>query len=74
MRALIDLAADLGATYVVHGSPAQRKITFPGDAKRAEAALSKAALHAQSAGVMYLLEPLDPGQKNWASLLNAAES
>ena len=72
MRALIDLAVDLGATYLVHGSPAQRKVTFPGDAERAEAAFSKAALHAQSAGLIYLLEPLDPGQTNWASSLAEA--
>ena len=72
MRALIDLAHDLGASYLVHGSPAQRKVSMSGDAERAEAAFRKAALHAQSAGVMYLLEPLDPGQTNWASSLAEA--
>jgi len=72
MRALIDLAHELGATYLVHGSPAQRKVNMSGDAERAEAAFRKAALHAQSAGVMYLLEPLDPGQTNWASSLAEA--
>jgi D-psicose/D-tagatose/L-ribulose 3-epimerase len=31
MRALIDLAHDLGATYLVHGSPAQRKVSVLGN-------------------------------------------
>ena len=67
MRGLIDLAADLGAGYLVHGSPAQRRVEAPGDAARAEAALAAAARHAGAAGLTYVLEPLDPGQTNWAA-------
>jgi len=72
MRALIDLAVDLGAGYLVHGSPAQRRVSAPGDAARAEAAMAAAAKHAGQAGVTYVLEPLDPGQTNWASSLAEA--
>lgn len=72
MRALVDLAVDLGATYLVHGSPAQRRVSAPGDAARAEAALAAVAAHAGEAGVTYVLEPLDPGQTNWASSLAEA--
>ena len=72
MRALVDLAADLGATYMVHGSPAQRRVSADGDAERAEAALAAVAEHAGQASVTYVLEPLDPGQTNWASSLAEA--
>lgn len=73
MRALIDLAADLGARYLVHGSPAQRRVEAPGDADRAEAALAVAARHAGAAGLTYVLEPLDSAQTNWAvSIAEAA--
>lgn len=74
MRALIDLAADLGARYLVHGSPAQRRVEAPGDAARAEAAMAVAARHAGAAGLTYVLEPLDSAQTNWAaSVAEAAE-
>jgi len=72
MRALVDLAVDLGAAYLVHGSPAQRRVAAPGDAARAEAALAAMAEHAGQAGVTYVLEPLDPAQTNWASSLAEA--
>lgn len=72
MRALIDLAADLGAGYLVHGSPGQRRVAGPGDAARAEAALAVAAAHAGAAGLTYVLEPLDAGQTNWAATLAEA--
>lgn len=74
MRALIDLAADLGARYLVHGSPAQRRVEAPGDAERAEAAMAIAARHAGAAGLTYVLEPLDSAQTNWArTVAEAAE-
>jgi sugar phosphate isomerase/epimerase len=72
MRRLIRLAADLGARYLVHGSPAQRQVTAPGDAERAEAAMAAAAEEAGRAGVIYLLEPLDTGQTNWATTVAEA--
>ena len=67
MRALIDLAADLGARYLVHGSPAQRRVEATGDAERAEEAMALAARHAGAAGLTYVLEPLDSAQTNWAA-------
>jgi sugar phosphate isomerase/epimerase len=62
MRALVGLCADLGGRYLVHGSPAQRRIP-PGDdvaAARARArdCLAAAAEAAGAAGVVYCLEPL----------------
>jgi sugar phosphate isomerase/epimerase len=72
MRDLVRLAADLGARYLVHGSPAQRVVRTPDDAARAEAALAAAAEEAARCGVTYLLEPLDPGQTNWAASLAEA--
>ena len=72
MRGLVELAADLGASYLVHGSPAQRRVSEAGDAARAEAALAAIAAHAGAAGVTYVLEPLDPGQTNRASSLAEA--
>ncbi len=72
MRSLVDLAVDLGASYLVHGSPGQRRVVAAGDAERAEAAVAKVAAHAGQAGVTYVLEPLDPGQTNWASSLAEA--
>ncbi len=65
MRGLIFLAADLGAEYLVHGSPGQRRVEAPGDAARAEEALAQAGEWAGEAGVTYCLEPLDAGQTNW---------
>ncbi|WP_424812019.1 sugar phosphate isomerase/epimerase family protein [Roseococcus sp. YIM B11640] len=72
MRGLVDLAADLGARYLIHGSPAQRRVEVPGDGIRAEEAIAAAARHAGAAGLTYVLEPLDPGQTNWAASLAEA--
>jgi sugar phosphate isomerase/epimerase len=58
LRASIDLCADLGGEYLVHGSPAQRRVTGAGDAQRAEEAWAIAAAAAQQTGVIYCLEPL----------------
>jgi D-psicose/D-tagatose/L-ribulose 3-epimerase len=58
VRASIDLCAELGGIYLVHGSPAQRRVADPADAKRAEEAWAVAAEAAQKAGVVYCLEPL----------------
>jgi D-psicose/D-tagatose/L-ribulose 3-epimerase len=72
MRGIVDLAQSLGARYLVHGSPDQRRVTAPGDAARAEAAIADAAEAAGEAGLLYILEPLDPGQTNWAASLEEA--
>lgn len=63
---LIGLAADLGATLLVHGSPRQRHLGEDGDAQRAEEAMAKAGAWAAAHGLTYCLEPLDAGQTNWA--------
>jgi D-psicose/D-tagatose/L-ribulose 3-epimerase len=62
MLGLIDLCAELGGRYLVHGSPQQRRIEA-GDTR--EAALGRAtecfaavAARAAEAGVVYCVEPL----------------
>lgn len=67
MERLVGLAADLGATLLVHGSPGQRRVVADGDAARAEAAMAKAGEFAARHGVTYCVEPLDPGQTNWCT-------
>jgi sugar phosphate isomerase/epimerase len=66
MQRLIGLAADLGATLLVHGSPKQRHVAAEGDADRAEEAMAQAGAWAAQHGLTYCLEPLDAGQTNWA--------
>ncbi|NKC32728.1 sugar phosphate isomerase/epimerase family protein [Falsiroseomonas selenitidurans] len=66
MQRLVGLAADLGATLLVHGSPKQRHLAAEGDAARAEDAMAQAGAWAAQHGVTYCLEPLDAGQTNWA--------
>lgn len=66
MQRLVGLAADLGATLLVHGSPKQRQVVAEGDAARAEEAMAQAGAWAAAHGVTYCLEPLDAGQTNWA--------
>lgn len=58
LRALVDMCAELGGDYLVHGSPAQRHVAGPDDAKRAEEAWRIAASEAGQAGVTYCIEPL----------------
>ena len=61
MCRLCDLAADLGARVLVHGSPAQRRLEAGREAegrKRAVAAFAAAAEAAGNAGVTYCIEPL----------------
>lgn len=65
MERLVALAADLGATLLVHGSPRQREVAIEGDSGRAEEAMAKAGEWAAQHGVTYCLEPLDAGQTNW---------
>ena len=58
---LVDLAADLGAGVLVHGSPKQRELP-PGDRAaaigRATEAFAAAGRAAEAAGVAYCIEPL----------------
>lgn len=72
MERLVGLAADLGATLMVHGSPKQRQIEAAGDAARAEDALAHAGGWAAQHGLTYCLEPLDPSQTNWAMSVGEA--
>jgi len=76
MLALVDLCAELGGKYLVHGSPHQRRIE-PGE--RREAALARAqecfaavAERAQRAGVVYCIEPLSSEQTPLINTLDEA--
>jgi D-psicose/D-tagatose/L-ribulose 3-epimerase len=76
MRYLVDLCADLGGRYLVHGSPAQRRIP-PGETRevawqRARDAFAAAAEAAQRAGVRYLVEPLPPDETDLINTLDEA--
>lgn len=60
-RRLIDLCAGLGGTYLVHGSPQQRRLAPGREAQgrsRAIAYFSAMADAAHATGVDYILEPL----------------
>ncbi|HEV7266959.1 MAG TPA: sugar phosphate isomerase/epimerase family protein [Falsiroseomonas sp.] len=72
MERLIGLAADLGATLLVHGSPKQRQVEADGDVQRAAEAMAKAGAWAAQHGLTYCLEPLDARQTNWATTVAEA--
>jgi len=62
---LVELCADLGGTYLVHGSPAQRALEPGREAegrRRAAAYFAAVARRAEALGVTYLIEPLAPEQ------------
>ncbi len=64
MLALVDLCAELGGRYLVHGSPQQRRIEA-GDSREAATAraaecFATAAERAAKTGVVYCIEPLAP--------------
>ena len=70
----VELCADLGGDYLVHGSPAQRRVSLPDDGKRAEEAWRIAAAEAGQAGVSYCIEPLARPDCNFVnSLAEGAE-
>jgi D-psicose/D-tagatose/L-ribulose 3-epimerase len=73
LRASVELCADLGGVYLVHGSPAQRRVANGDDAKRAEEACAIAAAAAQKANVVYCLEPLATPDCNFINTLGEAE-
>lgn len=61
MRALCELAADLGGTVLVHGSPNQRPLDPGNEAegrKRGAESFAAVAETAQKSGVTYCIEPL----------------
>lgn len=72
MERLVGLAADLGATLLVHGSPGARHVAAEGDAARAEEAMARAGEFASAHGLTYCLEPLDSGQTNWCTTVAEA--
>lgn len=72
LRASVDLCAELGGAYLVHGSPAQRRVSDPSDGRRAEEAWALAAEAAQKAGVVYCLEPLASPDCNFINTLAEA--
>lgn len=58
---LVDLCAQLGGSYLVHGSPAQRQLEAGREAEGRNAGLayfSTIAKHAAQNGVTYIIEPL----------------
>ncbi len=72
---LIDLCAALGGDYIVHGSPAQRRLAEGREAAdRAQAMefLAAMAAAAGQAGIGYCLEPLSPAQTNFVTSLAEA--
>lgn len=74
MRSLVDLCAELGGRYLVHGSPQQRRIDA-GDSRtaafaRAQECFAAVAEHAEKAGVLYCIEPLAADQ---TPLINTIE-
>ena len=75
MLRLVDLCAELGGRYLIHGSPQQRRLP-EGDAAparaRAIAHFRAAAERAGGAGVDYLLEPLSPDQTSYVTTLAEA--
>jgi sugar phosphate isomerase/epimerase len=72
LRGSIELCAELGGAYLVHGSPAQRRVASPADAARAEEAWAVAAEAAQKAGVAYCLEALAMPDCNFVNTLAEA--
>ena len=76
IRRLVALCAELGGLYLVHGSPAQRRLPEGPEAAaaraRGEEAFAIAGAAAAEAGVVYCVEPLAPPENNF--LLRIAET
>jgi D-psicose/D-tagatose/L-ribulose 3-epimerase len=72
LRGSIELCAELGGAYLVHGSPAQRRVASPADVGRVEEAWAIAGEAAQKAGVLYCLEPLATPDCNFVNTLAEA--
>ena len=74
MLALVDLCAELGGKYLVHGSPQQRRVeageTRAAAMARAKDCFASIAERAQKAGVIYCIEPLSAEQ---TPLINTLE-
>lgn len=76
MRRLIALCAELGGDYLVHGSPAQRRLAGQVDAKeaaqRGEAAWAAIAEDAAKAKVVYCIEPLALPEADFVNTIEEA--
>jgi len=78
MTTLVGLCADLGGRYLVHGSPAQRRVP-PGESRevawaRARDAFVVAARAAERAGVTYVVEPLPRDETDLINTLDEARA
>lgn len=75
MRALCELATDLGAGVLVHGSPDQRRLD-PGDEAAARQrgidSFAAIAADAEAAGVVYCIEPLSRNQTSFINTVAEA--
>ena len=75
IQALCELCAELGGRYLVHGSPAQRRLPDR-DIHAAKGwaleAFGVAARAAEKAGVTYCLEPLAPRETNFVNTVGEA--
>jgi sugar phosphate isomerase/epimerase len=76
MLALVDLCAELGGKYLVHGSPQQRRVeageTRAAATARAKECFAAVAERAQKAGVVYCIEPLSSEQTPLINTLDEA--
>ncbi|WP_421998219.1 sugar phosphate isomerase/epimerase family protein [Reyranella sp.] len=72
LLASIDLCAELGGSYLVHGSPAQRRVATGDDRARAEEAWLLAGERAAANRVAYCLEPLARPDCNFVNTLAEA--
>jgi sugar phosphate isomerase/epimerase len=72
LRASVDLCAELGGSYLVHGSPAQRRVATKDDASRAEEAWLLAGEQAALAKIAYCIEPLARPECNYVNTLAEA--
>jgi D-psicose/D-tagatose/L-ribulose 3-epimerase len=75
MRRLCDLAADLGARVLVHGSPAQRQLEPGKEAdgrKYGMECFAAVADAARQAGVIYCIEPLAPPEAQFVTTVEEA--
>jgi len=75
MRRLVELASELGAEVLVHGSPKQRHLPEGREAEaRAQArdCFAAAAEAAETAGVVYCVEPLSSAETNFVNTVEDA--
>ena len=75
MHRLVGLCVDLGGTYLVHGSPTQRRLEShdqEGSAARGLEAWARVARDAEAAGVTYCIEPLAARETDFVNTVEEA--